>query len=101
MNLNEMLVCLTIAATIAGLYAKQLQDAEGLQIKEQLAEITQSSESQRDLAYNIVYDGTKEPPERPKLDEEAIAEWLVELEEIDPVAAAQAIQSLSQMQTRE
>ena len=101
MNLNEVLVCLTIAATIAGLYAKQLNDAEGLQIKEQLAEITQSSESQRDLAYNIVYDGTKEPPERRKLDEATAVEWLLELEEIDPELATQGILWLVQMQTQE
>lgn len=101
MNLNELLVCLTIAATIAGLYAKQLNDAEGLQIKEQLAEITNSSESQRELAYEIVFDGTKEPPERRQLDEATAVEWLLELEEIDPELAAQGIQWLVQMQTRE
>jgi hypothetical protein len=101
MNLNELLICLTIAATIAGLYAKQLNDAEGLQIKDQLEQITQSSDSQRDLAYQIVYDGTKEPPERPKLNEEAVVEFLIELEEIDPKAADQAIQSLLQMQRQE
>jgi hypothetical protein len=101
MNLNELLICLTIAATIAGLYANQLNDAEGLQIKDQLEQITDSSSNQRDLAYQIVYDGTKEPPERPQLDEEAVAEFLVELEEIDPEIADQAIQSLLQMQRQE
>jgi hypothetical protein len=101
MNLNEMLICLTIAATIAGLYAKQLNDAEGLQIKEQLSEITNSSDSQRDLAYQIVFDGTKEPPERPALDEGEVVEFLLELAEIDPIAADQAIQSLLQMQRQE
>jgi hypothetical protein len=101
MNLNELLICLTIAATIAGLYAMQLEDAEGLQIKDQLAEITQSSESQRERAYEIVYDNSIEPPEQVNLDEEAIAEFLLELEEIDPELAAQAIQSLLQMQRQE
>jgi hypothetical protein len=101
MNLNEVLICLTIAATIAGLYAKQLQDAEGLQIKDQLEEITNSSDSQRDLAYQIVFDGTKEPSEQPRLSEEEVVEFLLELEEIDPTIAAQAIQSLLQMQTQE
>jgi hypothetical protein len=101
MNLNEMLICLTIASTIAGLYAKQLNDAEGLQIKDQLEQITNSSDSQRDLAYQIVFDGTKEPPERPRLNEGEVVEFLIELEEIDPELAAQAIQSLLQMQRQE
>jgi len=101
MNLNELLICLTIAATIAGLYAKQLNDAEGLQIKDQLEQITDSSSNQRDLAYQIVFDGTKEPPERRKLDEAIAVEWLLELEEIDPKAADQAIQSLVEMQRQD
>jgi hypothetical protein len=95
-----MIIVLTICATLAATYAKQLNDARDLEIQKQLNTIVEGDNWRREYAYEIMFDGAKEPPELPKLDEAEVAEFLLELEEIDPELAAQAIQSLSQLPTQ-
>lgn len=94
MNLNELLLCLTIAATLAGVYAKQLNDSKDLDLKQQLNTIVESDNWRRDYAYKIVFDDAKLPSAAKQITREELVEIFLELEELDPEAADRLIQQI-------
>ena len=94
MSPSEMLIVLTICATLAAVYAKQLNDSKDLELKQQLNTITQADNWRREYAYEIMFDGAKETPETKPATAEEIADILLELEELDPQAAARLIQQI-------
>lgn len=94
MTPSELLIVLTICATLAAVYAKQLNDTKDLELKQQLNTIVEGDNWRREYAYQIMFDGAKAPDEPRRATQEEIAELLLELEELDPEAAARLIQQL-------
>jgi hypothetical protein len=94
MSPSEMIIVLTICATLAAVYAKQLNDSKDLELKQQLNTITQADNWRREYAYEIMFARAKAPPEPPKATKEEIAELILELEELDPQAADRLIQRI-------
>lgn len=94
MTPTEFLIVLTICATLAGVYAKQLNDTKDLELKQRLNTIVEGDNWRREYAYSIMFDQTKQPSEAKQRTQEELAEIFLQLEELDPKAAARLIQQL-------
>ena len=94
MNINELLLVLTVSATLAAIAAKQLKDARELDIAPTLNQAIAEDNYRRQLAYEIM---SKQPPEDRQLTAEQIADLLLELEDLDPEAADRLIQQLGKL----
>ena len=94
MTPSELLIVLTICATLAAVYAKQLNDTKDLELKQRLNTIVEGDNWRREYAYSIMFDQAKQPSEARQPTQEELADLLLELEELDPQAAARLIQQI-------
>jgi hypothetical protein len=94
MSPSELLIVLTISATLATVYAKQLNDTKDLELKQRLNTIVQGDNWRREYAYSIMFDDAKQPSEAKQRTQEELVEIFLQLEELDPAAAARLIQQI-------